>query len=114
MRSNFFAILCVSGAGFVWGGQPWDSAFSSDTRGILAVASRISPAEHPEVLILMDDHRYFIHSDGRIDLTFRRVYRIEGSGRSRLPISPPMLLVFKIQTAGSTTTPGGRIPRSRL
>lgn len=77
MHWNFFAVLCLSGAGFVWGGQPWDSAFFADTRVILAAASQIAPAEHPEVLILLDDHRYLVHSDGRIDLTFRRVYRVE-------------------------------------
>ena len=33
--------------------------------------------------------------------------------KSRLAISPPTRLVFKIQTARSTTTPGGRIPRNR-
>jgi hypothetical protein len=78
-----FRILRVAAAStalftpFLSAAQPWDSPFAADTHSILEAAGRILPAEHPEVSILLEDHRYSIHSDGRMTATIRKLYRVE-------------------------------------
>jgi hypothetical protein len=48
---------------------------------------------------------------GLLDLLYEGLLRPEAWGDFLSWLGPP--LVFKIQTARSTTTPGGRIPRNR-
>ena len=57
--------------------QPWDTAFQPDAKRIIEAASGITAAEHPEAVVLLEEHRYTIHADGRVDSIARKVYRVE-------------------------------------
>ena len=70
IASALAIIPCARGA------QPWDEPFSKDPRAIAAAAQQIKRPDNPGVIVLLDEYRYLIHSDGRTDLTHRKVYRV--------------------------------------
>jgi hypothetical protein len=74
------AVSAALFAPFLHAAQPWDSPFAADTHSILEAAARILPSEHPEVIVLLEDHRYSIHSDGRMGLRFDRPTRCAQNG----------------------------------
>jgi tetratricopeptide (TPR) repeat protein len=56
--------------------KPWDEPFSKDTAAILQSARAVTRSDNPDVVVLLEEHRYTVHSDGRTDLTFRKVYHL--------------------------------------
>jgi tetratricopeptide (TPR) repeat protein len=56
--------------------KPWDEPFAKDTNAILQAARAVTPPDNPAVVILLEEHRYAVHADGRTDLTYRKVYQI--------------------------------------
>jgi hypothetical protein len=70
------AALCLFAA-MLRASQPWDVAFHANTGLILDAASHMPPSDEQDIFVLLEDHRYTIHADGRMDATIRKVYRIE-------------------------------------
>ncbi|HEX3744720.1 MAG TPA: DUF3857 domain-containing protein [Bryobacteraceae bacterium] len=56
--------------------QPWDEPFAKDTQAIAQAARAIVRTDNPGLIVLLDEYRYFVHSDGRADLIHRKLYRV--------------------------------------
>src|SRR5581483_1321012 len=77
MKWSVVSAVAVSLLPSVQAAQPWDAPFKGEPGAIMQSAKQISSAENSEITILLDDHHYSVHSDGRIDSVIRRVYRID-------------------------------------
>jgi tetratricopeptide (TPR) repeat protein len=56
--------------------QPWDQAFAKDTRAIAEAAKQVNGLDNPEIVVLLEEHKYTVHSDGRIDASIRKVFLV--------------------------------------
>ena len=60
-----------------FGAQPWDEPFAKDAKAIAQAARLIARPDHPELIVLLDEYRYTVHADGRMERTHRKVYRVQ-------------------------------------
>src|SRR5262249_50132069 len=56
--------------------RPWDVPFSTNTTAIALAARNVTRSDDPDVIMLLESHRFTVDADGRTDHTLRKVYRI--------------------------------------
>jgi Flp pilus assembly protein TadD len=71
------AFACIVFTCFAYGAQPWDASFHQNIHEILEASAKITPADHPEVVLLLEDCRYFVRTGGRIERKIHKVYRVD-------------------------------------
>ena len=71
-----FMLLSVMFAAPVFAEQPWDGAPFGAKPSDIATAARQQSGKEPGVLVLLDETRIELDSDGRLTSTHREVYRI--------------------------------------
>ena len=76
-RRTFLFFLILAFLRPSHGAQPWDSAFNSDIRAIITSAETIKPSEKSEAVIFLEDHKFTIKKDGRIETALRKVFRVD-------------------------------------
>jgi tetratricopeptide (TPR) repeat protein len=74
-----YAVLAIAALGLVWPASAervWDVPFAQDTVALAQAARQISRPDNPPVIFLLQDYRYTIHRDHRIESTTRVLFRV--------------------------------------